>query len=259
LPNGGYLGQISAAYDALAGRAAHSFVADPDAAVRSAVASVAAQLSKEFGTTDMTKWRRPFPTEPFTAIGVISPPPVVGMDHGSYSQIVDPRAGVGENVEPPGNLAADSATASAQLELGGPPPPHFEDQRALYQSYKFKPMRMGTADYRADPEAVLHVDDGGSYGADITVPYAVDRDACRGPSTLAIDTGTHGVLPPTGGSGAVGLALVLLALAFSLGHRRVSDGPRRRRRARRAGRPAPNSDAIRRRRAASATARWCRG
>ncbi|MCU1461844.1 MAG: Acyl-homoserine lactone acylase PvdQ [Acidimicrobiales bacterium] len=216
LPNGGYLNQISAAYDALAGRTAYRFVSDPDAVIRNAVSAVLAQLTKEFKTSDTNRWHRPFPTEPFTAIGVLAPPPVKGMDHGSYSQIVDPRAGVGENIEPPGNWAADSAAASAQLGLGGPPPPHFEDQRALYEAYRFKPMRMTAPAYQADAEAVLHLDDGGSFGSDLTVPFTAARDACRGVAAgAAAGSTTHAVLPATGESIPRGVAVLLLVLGVA--------------------------------------------
>ena len=229
-PNGGYLGQLSAAFDALSHRTQHVFVPDPDAVIRAAVSSVVAQLAKDFGTPDMSHWLRAFPTEAFTAIGVISPPPVVGIDHGSYSQIVDARAGTGENVEPPGNLAADSTTATVQLGLGNPPP-HFEDQRAMYQDYKFKPMRLTASAYRADPEAVLTLDDGGRYGADATVPYTQNRDPCRGPLTTTGDPSIPAsarrppgsVLPATGRSALpVGLAGLLLLIGLMVRRRRAA-------------------------------------
>jgi hypothetical protein len=177
---GTYQSQLSAVYEALSGRAAHRFADDPDGVIRRAIAEVLPALAKKYKTTDVSRWHQQFPTESFTPIGVVGPAPVKGMDHGSYSQIVDLGAGRGENVEPPGNVAADSVTATVAIGAGRPPP-HFEDQRKLYEDYRFKPMRLRPTQYRSHPEEVIRLDAGGDFGSSTSFRGPTSASSC-GPS-----------------------------------------------------------------------------
>ena len=220
-PLGTTQGELSVVYEALTGRTGHRFVADPDTVIRAAVTSVLDKQTKTYGSADMATWHQAFPTEPFQGIEPVEPPPVKGMDHGTYSQVVDPAAGAGVNVEPPGNVAADSAVAVAQIEAVTPPP-HYADQRQLYEAYGFKPMRMTPAQYRADPEEVLHLDDRGAYGHDTDLEYRSHVDPCRsaptavaGARTVAPVTSRSARLPATG-SGWPGPAAALALLAVAV-------------------------------------------
>lgn len=212
---GTYVEQIGDVYEALTGGPLHDRVGDVDTLVRNAVASVVDTLVRQFGP-DPSAWRRPFPTEAFTALEPVAPPPVVGMDHGSYSQIVDPRAGIGENVEPPGNVAADSPVDVAAIEAGHPPA-HWADQRALYEAYGFKPMRMRPDEYRADPEAVVTLDTQGRYGSDTGIDLSGLAVACGRPAgaTAGVNAGVAAVtaLPTTARPPAGPAALALLGIA----------------------------------------------
>ena len=76
-----------------------------------------------------------------------------GFDHGTYSQIVDPRAGLGLYILPPGNAEVDGAPETAAAQAGHYPK-HFNDQTQLYQSYNYLTMPHAPAQYRADPESV---------------------------------------------------------------------------------------------------------
>ena len=74
------------------------------------------------------------------------------LNHGTYSQIVDPRGGVGLYILPPGEAPADSAPDIAACEAGHCPK-HFDDQAPLYQRYDFLTMPHTAAQYRASPES----------------------------------------------------------------------------------------------------------
>ncbi len=72
----------------------------------------------------------------------------------TYSQIVDPRAGVGRYILPPGNDSADGAPEIAAAQAFGQYPPHTTDQRELYEDYGHLDMPRTPDAYRADPESV---------------------------------------------------------------------------------------------------------
>jgi acyl-homoserine lactone acylase PvdQ len=161
---GTYLARISTLKLALDGRRAsrplgRDFVDDIGTArretaaelVESAVARTLTRLRFEFGTADMRRWLRPVPTVAFAALGAVAPPPIRGFDHGTYSQIVDPRAEVGRYILPPGNAAADSAGDIALGQLGRFPD-HFADQREIYERYGFIDMPHAPERYRASSD-----------------------------------------------------------------------------------------------------------
>jgi acyl-homoserine lactone acylase PvdQ len=178
LPGTTAMGRYSALYDALTHRLSRPYVGDTDAFIRAAVRSVVATLSRHFGTADMSRWHDAYPSVSFTAIGLASPPPIRGFDHGSYSQIVDLGARAGENVEPAGDVAADSALETAEISAGRPPA-HYMDQWQMYQDYRYKPMLMAPAQYRTHTESVSVLDPPASFGA--TTHLALSgRDPCRG-------------------------------------------------------------------------------
>ena len=180
LPGNTAMAKYSALYDALTHRLSRDYVGDTDAFIRAAVSKVISALSDShhFATTDMSRWHAPFPHVSFTAIGLTSPPPVKGFDHGSYSQIVDLGARAGENIEPAGNVAADSAVETAGT-LARKPPAHSMDQWALYNNYQYKPMLMTSGQYRGHPESVTDLDPPMSFGASTHVSLG-GRDPCRG-------------------------------------------------------------------------------
>lgn len=124
-----------------------------DAAVRAALTVTLDRLTNEFKTADMTRWLRPVPTVSFSALGVAAPPPIHGYDHGTYSQIVDPAAGLGRYITPPGEGSADSASQIALAELGQYPK-HFDDQRGLYERYGLLTMPHTPQQYETTPESV---------------------------------------------------------------------------------------------------------
>jgi len=226
---GAFLGQESTVYDALTGRTSRVYISDPDSFIRNAIKAVIATNTGSstygFNTTDIGQWLRPYPYQAFGSIGEGTftsqvpgfpvspiPPNVKGFDHGSYSQVIDLGAAVGENVNPPGNVAHDSSAdqqqESAYIASGGavPPPANWTDQSDLYQSYQFKPMLQTPAQYTASPQQTLTLDDGGTFGSDTTIA-ALPADACR----LAASTVT---LPKTSGpSGLLALLAALAALA----------------------------------------------
>ena len=179
LPGNTAMAKYSAVYDALSHRLSRDYVGDTDAFIRASVKMILTTLadSHHFGTTDMSRWHDPYPKVSFTAIGLTSPPPVKGFDHGSYSQIVDLGAQAGENIEPPGNVAADSVVETAQASTGHPPR-HSVDQWAMYGSYQYKPMLMAPAQYRHHPESVTVLDPPTSFGASTQLTLN-GRDPCR--------------------------------------------------------------------------------
>ena len=122
--------------------------------IRASVREALADLSREFGHSRMREWLRPVPTQRFAALGVASAPSIRGFDHGTYSQIVDPRAGDGRYILPPGNQSADAAHEIAGAQLGSYPR-HFVDQRELYERYDFLPMPHRPAQYRAGTATTL--------------------------------------------------------------------------------------------------------
>ena len=167
---GTFLGQLSTLKLALDGRRAsrrlsRNYVDDIGTRPRRELASqqIAAslraalgRLEQEFGTPDMRRWLREVPTQKFEALGIVAPPPIRGFDHGTYSQIVDPRAGAGRYILPPGNGSADSATEIAAAQAGDYPR-HFVDQREIYERYGFLDMPHRPEQYRASPESVTEL------------------------------------------------------------------------------------------------------
>jgi penicillin amidase len=166
---GTWLGQISTLKLALDGRGAsrrmsRDFVDDVTtkrreravSAIRASVRVALDRLTAEFKTDDMSRWLRPVVMTPFDALGVVAPPPIRAWDHGTYSQIVDPKAGAGEFIVAPGNQAADSSGDILSSELGRFPK-HFDDQRAIYERYGYIPMRHAADQYRAAPESVVRL------------------------------------------------------------------------------------------------------
>ncbi len=121
--------------------------------IRASVATALRQLEAQYGTADMSQWLVSKQTLPFAALGAVSVAPLTrSYDHGTYSQIVDARAGDGQYILPPGNQAADSAPRIAAATLGSPPP-HFDDQRELYERYEFVPMRNASGAWREQTES----------------------------------------------------------------------------------------------------------
>ena len=128
--------------------------------VRSSLESTIEQLEKRFGTPDMRRWLGPVPTMKFGALGLVEPPPIRGFDHGTYSQIVDPRAAVGRYILPPGNSSADGApevAAAQRVEY----PEHFVDQRELYEAYGHLDMPHARDQYSNNTESVTRLTYGG--------------------------------------------------------------------------------------------------
>lgn len=103
-------------------------------------------LQERFEGAPMESWLVATPEHAFTAIGVVAPPPLRTVDHGTYSQIVDPAAAHGVNVLPPGNGRADRAADVALFQLTGELPDDFVDQIEMYEDYRFKPMRFEPPD-----------------------------------------------------------------------------------------------------------------
>ncbi len=123
--------------------------------IRAALLESFATLANEknFGTTDMRKWLGKVPEQDFAALGVVAAPPIRGFDHGTYSHIVDPKAGVGRYILPPGNDSADGAPEIAAA-MGGDYPEHVVDQREIYEAYGFLDMPHTPTQYTAQPEQV---------------------------------------------------------------------------------------------------------
>ena len=228
---GTFLGKESVIYDALIGHTSHAYVSDVDAFVRQAIESViqadGGNGTYGFNTADMSQWLRPYPYQSFAAIGEGTftsqipgfpaspiPPATKGWDHGSYSQVLDVGAATGENVNPEGNVAHDDSSdqqqESAFIATNGatPPPANWEDQHDLYQGYQFKTMLMTHAQYSANPEQTLTLNDGGAFGSDTTI-IPLPADACR--SLVA-------AVPefPGTATGAAVLALTMIAAAIAV-------------------------------------------
>lgn len=111
------------------------------------------ELERRFGTADMRHWLGPVPTMRFVPLGLTEPPSIRGFDHGTYSQIVDPRADAGRYILAPGNGSADGAPEIAAARAGRYPE-HFTDQLEIYEDYGFIDMRHAPAQYRTDTESV---------------------------------------------------------------------------------------------------------
>ena len=126
------------------------------ALIRASLLKALAVLRAKFGTSDMSKWLGPVPTHSFPALGAVGAPGFTGFDHGTYSQIVDPRAGVGLYVLPPGNAEVDGAGETTQAEAGTYPK-HFTDQTPLYHGYNYLTMPHFAAQYRAKPESMTQL------------------------------------------------------------------------------------------------------
>ena len=125
----------------------------PKPVVRAALAATLTALQERFGTPEMRRWLGPVPTMRFGALGLVEAPPIRGFDHGTYSQIVDPRAGIGRYILPPGNSSADGAPEIAAAQMGSYPK-HFVDQRELYENYEHLDMPHTREQYTAAPESV---------------------------------------------------------------------------------------------------------
>lgn len=124
--------------------------------VRASLAGALAGLEERFGTSDMRRWLGPVPTMRFSPLGLVEPPPIRGFDHGTYSHIADPRAGVGRYILPPGNSSADGAPEIARAQTGEYPE-HFVDQARIYEAYGFLDMPRTREQYTADPESVTRL------------------------------------------------------------------------------------------------------
>jgi hypothetical protein len=110
-------------------------------------------LEKKFGTKDMSTWLGKVPIQKFGALGLVEAPPIRGFDHGTYSHIVDPKAGIGRYILPPGNDSADGAPEIAAAQMGNYPK-HVVDQREIYEDYGFLDMPHTQPQYSAQPERV---------------------------------------------------------------------------------------------------------
>jgi len=127
------------------------------ALIRASLRKALNVLRAKFHTANMSKWLGPVPDHSWPALGVVGPNQgFTTFDHGTYSQIVDPRAGVGLYVLPPGNYEVDGTPETTQAEAGHYPP-HFIDQIGLYQNYDYLTMPHTQAQYRANPESVAHL------------------------------------------------------------------------------------------------------
>ena len=122
--------------------------------IRAALRESFTQLEKKFETSDMRKWLGKVPEQEFAALGLVAAPPIKGFDHGTYSHIVDPKAGVGRYILPPGNDSADGAPEIAAAMGAGDYPEHVVDQRQLYEAYAFLDMPHTQAQYTMQPEQV---------------------------------------------------------------------------------------------------------
>ena len=125
-----------------------------DALIRISLLKSFETLAKKFETDDMTKWLGKVPEQSFGALGLVAAPPIKGFDHGTYSHIVDPKAGIGRYILPPGNDSVDGAAEMAQAQATGTFPKHVVDQRELYENYDFLDMPHTQAQYSAQPEQV---------------------------------------------------------------------------------------------------------
>ena len=121
--------------------------------VRASLRETLRKLEERFGTPDMRRWLGPVPVMRFGALGLVEPPPIRGFDHGTYSQIVDPRAGAGRYILPPGNSSADGAPEILAAQMGRYPR-HFVDQRELYERYEHLDMPHAREQYTREPESV---------------------------------------------------------------------------------------------------------
>jgi penicillin amidase len=126
----------------------------PETLIRISLLKSLRVLEKKFGTQDMRRWLGRVPTQRFGALGLVEAPPIRGFDHGTYSQIVDPKAGAGRYILPPGNDSADGAPEVAAAMGPGEYPEHVVDQRLLYEAYDFLDMPFAKAQYSAAPEKV---------------------------------------------------------------------------------------------------------
>ena len=162
---GTWLAQLSALKLALDGRIASAVQGGIGARrigplIRASLLRALDVLQAKFGTADMSKWLGRVPKHAFSALGVVSAPGFTGFDHGTYSQIVDPRAGVGFYILPPGNAEVDGAVETAAAEAGSYPA-HFTDQTLLYQSYDYLTMAHTPEQYRENPESVTQLSNTG--------------------------------------------------------------------------------------------------
>ncbi|MBV9212156.1 MAG: penicillin acylase family protein [Actinobacteria bacterium] len=163
---GTWLGQLSMLKIALDGRIGHRRLArdyldnirthrhhTATSLIRASLRKALSVLQARFGTSDMSKWLGPVPHHDFSAQGAVGAPGFDGFDHGTYSQIVDPHAGVGLYILPPGNGEVDGAAETALAEAGTYPK-HYTDQTPLYARFDYLVMPHFASQYRANPESV---------------------------------------------------------------------------------------------------------
>ena len=124
--------------------------------IRASLEDTIEALEERFGTDDMRRWLGPVPVMRFGALGLVEPPPIRGFDHGTYSHIVDPKAGEGRYILPPGNSSADGAPEIAAAQFGEYPK-HFVDQLRLYENYEFLDMPRARDQYTSATESVTRL------------------------------------------------------------------------------------------------------
>lgn len=92
-------------------------------------------LTRKYGTSSTDRWLTPDATISWSALGAVGVPDTAWMNRGTYNQVVslDMVGPSGENVVAPG-------------QSGDPRSPHFADQLALFAAWRYKPMRIQTAD-----------------------------------------------------------------------------------------------------------------
>lgn len=98
------------------------------------------ELRGRFDGAPMETWTAPAPRTKFDAIGLVAPPPMEVVDHGTYSQVVDLGSGEAVSVLPAGNGRADRLLDVVNFTVDGSLPPHFADQVELYETFRHKPM-----------------------------------------------------------------------------------------------------------------------
>jgi len=115
-----------------------------------------ADLTTEYGSSDMSTWLTPVRMQNYDAQGALPGGPIHPyMNRGTYNQIAEmvadglPKA---ENVIPPGQ--------SGLVVLPGTPSPHVADQVPLYASWTYKPMQftLEGVEYRETSRTVFYVE-----------------------------------------------------------------------------------------------------
>jgi penicillin G amidase len=87
------------------------------------------KLNTTYVDKDMEQWMTPVTKTSFQQLGARGVEPITAMNRGTYNQIVEFNKNDAKsvNILPPG-------------QSGNPFSPHFDDQRLLYASWKYKPM-----------------------------------------------------------------------------------------------------------------------